>query len=228
MKRKRFRIKESSVDGKKNILPGAILSAFLAAVIVYLMMVNMEKNAMSAYEKGPVLVAAKELARGIFLTEENVETYFEEAQMEKKLIPSAALTDKRQLIGRMTAGDIDKGSMITGAMTEETQKMISAMKKPVIAGFKADDLYQVVSGVLRSGDRIHIYTVDEELRHVTLAWENVLVQQVFDSSGVVIEPEDKITAAGRVNIFLEQDSVESFFLRLSTGTLHVVKIWNKA
>lgn len=35
------------------------------------------------------------------------------------------------------------------------------MTQPVVAGFKADDLYQVVGGVLRSGDRINIYQVNE-------------------------------------------------------------------
>lgn len=36
------------------------------------------------------------------------------------------------------------------------------MEDPVIAGCKADDLYQIVGGVLRAGDRINIYQVDEQ------------------------------------------------------------------
>ena len=39
---------------KKRLLPGAALAALAAAALIYLIMLNIEKNMMGAYEKGTV------------------------------------------------------------------------------------------------------------------------------------------------------------------------------
>lgn len=211
---------------KKNILPGAIAAAFVAAVIVYIVLLNVEKNTLSAYEKGNVLTAQKDIAHGVVFTQENIPLYFEEVQMDIKLIPHAAVTDKDQLAGVLARTNIDQGCVITESMLDRQIGEISAMRRPVIAGFKAEDLFQVVSGILRTGDKIHIYTVDEEQEVAYLIWDNVLVQQVFDTAGSTIPAEDQTTAAARVNILLEQDSVEQFYAELAGGSLRVVKVYD--
>jgi len=210
---------------KKNLIPGAVVIAFLASVIVYIVMINAEKNILSEYEKETVLIMQTDLVKGVELTAENLAQYVTEAAMDKNLIPEAAVYDMDQLIGQMTVSDIDKGVVLTRSMLEGTESQSQGLHNPVIAGFKADDLYQVVSGTLRSGDRIHIYTIEEESGQACLIWENILVKQVFDSAGSMITPDDKVTAAGRVNILLEQDNVEQFYSELTTGSLRVVKVW---
>jgi len=210
---------------KKNLIPGAVVIAFLASVIVYIVMINAEKNILSEYEKETVLIMQTDLVKGVELTAENLVQYVTEAAMDKNLIPEAAVYDMDQLVGQMTVSDIDKGVVLTRSMLEGTESQSQGLHNPVIAGFKADDLYQVVSGTLRSGDRIHIYTIEEESGQACLIWENILVKQVFDSAGSMITPDDKVTAAGRVNILLEQDNVEQFYSELTTGSLRVVKVW---
>ena len=209
---------------KKNILPGAALAALVAAIIVYCIMLNVEKNALSAYEKGAILVAAKDMPRGLVLTEDNVKGYLEEKEMDKRLIPEAAITETGQLCLQMTAGELDKGTMITQSLFINLEEMHKNMKEPVAAGFKADDLYQVVSGTLRSGDHIHIYTVDSDTGDVYLTWENVFVKEVFDSAGVLITAEDATSAAQRVNILMEKENIEQFYSELARGSLRVVKV----
>ena len=98
------------------------------------------------------------------------------------------------------------------------------MKEPVAAGFKADDLYQVVTGTLRSGDYIHIYTVDPATGDVYLTWDNIFIKEVFDSAGVLITAEDKTSAAQRVNILMEKENIEQFYSELAKGSLRVVKV----
>ena len=95
----------------------------------------------------------------------------------------------------------------------------------MIAGCRADDLYQLVSGTLRSGDRIHIYTVDEELGETYLVWDNVMVYQTFDSAGNLIPPQDTLSAAARINVLLEEGTAELFYSELYRGSLRVVKLW---
>ncbi len=209
---------------KKNILPGAAFAALIAAIIVYCIMLNVEKNALSAYEKGIVLVTSKDMPRGLVLTEDNIYTYFEEKEIDKQLIPEAAITEKERLCLQMTAGELDKGTMITQSMFTNLNEIQENMKEPVAAGFKADDLYQVVTGTLRSGDYIHIYTVDPDTGDVYLTWDNIFIKEVFDSAGVLITAEDKTSAAQRVNILMEKENIEQFYSELAKGSLRVVKV----
>lgn len=209
---------------RKNILPGAALAALTAAIIVYCIMLNVEKNAMTAYEKGTVLVASSDIAGGSVLTAENINDYIEERELDKSMIPKAAITQKELLEQLMSVRDLDQGTIITEAMFTDLDQMLREMREPVMAGFKADDLYQVVSGTLRSGDRIHIYTVEPETGNTYLVWDNIFVREVFDGSGAAIAPEDKITAAQRVNILMEKESIEQFYSELATGSLRVVKV----
>lgn len=209
---------------KKNILPKAAAGALVAAVIVFCIMLNVEKNAMAAYEKGKILVASGDIAKGTVLTAENADEYLEEKNIDKSLIPQAAIANAEQIYQQMTVQKLDKGTMITAAMLQDLDKLLQDMREPVIAGFKAEDLYQVVSGTLRSGDRIHIYTVDLDTRSTYLVWENIFIREVFDGSGVMIEAEDKVTAAQRINILMEKENVEQFYSELAAGSLRVVKV----
>lgn len=209
--------------GKKRILPKAALAALTAAVIVYCILLSAEKNALSAYEKGTVFVAVRNLPAGSMIEEGSEGNYFEEREMDKKLIPERAVQDIGMFPGQMLSCEIDKGTVVTQSMLENVEDIVKNMENPVVAGFKADDLYQVVSGTLRSGDRIHIYSADVENGGVYLVWENVLIIDVFDAAGTVIEAEDRATAAQRVNVLLEQSSIEQFYSELTTGSLRVVK-----
>ena len=107
-------------------------------------------------------------------------------------------------------------------MFEKLNDITAQMSEPVVAGLRADDLYQVVGGVLRAGDRIHIYRVNEEGEAV-LAWENVYIQGVFDQSGTTISNDDRNTAAQRINVYLDKKMVEAFYSWLNAGTLRIVK-----
>lgn len=209
--------------GKSRIWIGSIIAALVAAVSVFVMMMQMEKNMLLEYEKGSILVASREIPKGQMLTIENSEMYFEELEVDKHCIPQTALTSMEQVVEMVPVADIEKGVLLTKGMFEDIDEITAEMSIPVIAGFKADDLYQVVGGVLRTGDRINIYSVSEET-DVRLNWENVFVQQVFDNAGNSIGNDDRQTAAQRINVYLDQENVEQFYSELATGSLRVVKV----
>jgi hypothetical protein len=216
---------------RRSLLPGAIVAAFAAALIVFVVLLNVEKNALSAYEKASVLVIAQDIEKGTVITEDNVNQFFRQREMDKTLIPKAAVTDIRQLIGQYVTGRLDQGAILTVSMTEPMTETLAGIRKPIIAAFRTDDLYQMTNGILRSGDRIHIYKVEtseEEDRQITrgvLMWENVLVWQVFDSAGAEIASNDETSAAARANIILSQEDLEKFYGEITTGTLRIAKIW---
>lgn len=218
--------KKSNIQ-KKNILLGTMLVSLIASIVIFLVMLNIEKNFLSDYEKSMVYTAKTMIPEGVVITQKNAEDYLAEIEMDKKIIPETALQTKEQLYGFAPIIDIDPGVLLTTGGFCNVNQFLESMEQPVIVGFKVDDLYQVVTGVLRSGDRIHIYVVSEdaETKEITskLLWEDVFVQQVFDGSGVAIENEDTITAAQRMNIYFEKKDIEEFYKELAAGSLRIVK-----
>lgn len=203
---------------------GAIFAAFLATAAIYAALLQAEKNALAEHEKGEVCFAVKDVPKGQLITEENAGEYFVMTAVDVKLIPETAIREPGEIIGRIAAGHVDQGAMLTAGMFQTINDVTAGMKEPVIAGFRAEDLSQLVGGVLRAGDRIHVYASEEDGETV-LIWENVYVQQVFDASGGFIENADLAGAAQRINVFLDKENVEEFYSRLQKGTLRVVKAW---
>ena len=207
--------------GDSPLKTGVILAALLTAVAVFAVMVQMEKKILTQYEKGVIYVAAVEIPKGEIITESNYAKYFVQQELDCSSIPATAVCSADQIKGLVAKTDIEQGVLLTLGMFESLEEVLETMEHPVIAGFKAEDLYQVVSGVLRSGDRVNIYSVKEDA--VTLVWQNVFVQQVFDASGTAIASGDGITAAQRINVYLNQKDVEQFYGELAAGSLRVVK-----
>jgi len=216
--------KRETVAGRAiKLWTGAIFAAFLAAAAVYAALLQAEKNVLSEYEKAQAWVAIKDIPAGELLTEANAKEYFAAVLADASLVPETALESGEEAKGLVAVAKIEKGVLLTKGMFQPLEEITKGMQEPVVAGFKAEDLSQVVGGVLRAGDRIHIYASEEETTN--LIWENVYVQQVFDASGRAIGNEDHETAAQRINVFLDKDEVEAFYSRLDQGSLKVVKIW---
>ncbi|MBQ6095277.1 MAG: SAF domain-containing protein [Lachnospiraceae bacterium] len=216
--------RQSNAMRAAKLWTGAILAAFLAAAAVYVALLEAEKNMLQSYEKTEVFVAAKEIPAGEVVTEENCAVYFSAEAVDAAVVPETAILTLNDVNGLIARALIEKGVMLTAGMFQPLDEVTAGMKEPVVAGFRADDLCQVVGGVLRTGDLIHVYSSEEE-QGTFLIWENVYVQQVFDSKGTAIPNEDQATAAQRINVFLDKEDVEDFYSRLDQGTLRVVKVW---
>ena len=188
-------------------------------------MLQMEKKVLTQYERGSVLTAIQEVPRGILLTEENWQQYFAEKQIDKSVLPEKAVTASVQIIGYRPVYDIASGTLLTENMFENFNIRLEQFKEPVIAGVKADDIYQVAGGILRAGDVIQIYSV--QAGETVPVWQEIYVQQVFDASGKQIENADRTTAAQRMNLYLEQEDVARFYTELAAGSLRAVKLCNE-
>ncbi|MBO4515176.1 MAG: SAF domain-containing protein, partial [Lachnospiraceae bacterium] len=180
--------RETPVKQAAKLWMGAIFAAFLAAGAIYVALLQVEKNLLETGEKKQVYLAAKEIPTGQLVTKENCEEYFVSTLVDASLVPEAAILSVEEMAGLVATSQIDQGVLLTRGMFCPYTEVTAAMQEPVVAGFRAEDLSQVVSGVLRAGDRIHVYAEDEEYG-TALIWENVYVHQVFDGSGNVIGNE---------------------------------------
>lgn len=219
-------MKKKDKEGKrqlwKKLRTGGILAALVASVAVFTAMLQIEKNILTQYERGVIYTALKEIPEGQMITEENWEQYFQEKQLDKSCIPPTALSTPDQITGLVAAFPIEQGVLLTQGMFHRLDDILEQMEKPVVAGFKAEDISQVAGGVLRAGDRVNIYAVRG--KGTVLVWEDVFIQQVFDASGSTIPNTDNTTAALRLNIYLDRSEVVKFYSELSNGSLRVVKL----
>lgn len=206
-----------------KVWTGSIIAALVGSVGIFAAMLQIEKKVLSEYERAGIYVAAREIPDGQMITEENIPMYLKPMELDKKCIPKTALSSQEEISGLVAAGRIEEGALLTKGMFEEWDEITADMQQPVIAGFKADDLYQVAGGVLRAGDCIHIYVVSET-GEAEPVWKNVFVKEVFDSGGHAIENSDSDTAAQRVNVCIDAADVERFYTELARGALRVVKV----
>lgn len=228
MKNRRDRDRDSERSAERSLRRNSLLvaatAAFTASAVIFLILLGVEKNMLSAYEKGTVYIASREIPKSRMMSEEDCGVFLEERELDVKLIPASALRDPSQIGGLLARTDIDAGTILTKGMFEERQAVLAGLKHPVSAGIRAEDLYQVVGGTLRTGDRIHIYAVDEESGRAGLLWKNVYVEQAFDSAGGVVEGGDRQTAAQRINVLLEEEDVEQFYSGVEAGSLRAVRV----
>ena len=83
----------------RKIFPGIIIIAFITAAITFFLLLNIEKNLLSNYEKGIVWVAAADLKEGLEISNTNLEACFVQVEIDKKVIPESAIADIHDLDG---------------------------------------------------------------------------------------------------------------------------------
>lgn len=211
MKLQKIKLREMSKNTKNKIWNGSILAAFIAAAAVFIIMLQAEKKVLAEYEKITVCVTIDDLPKGESITEDNILNYVQTVEIDRKIVPDTAIKNMDEITGRIAVHRIEKGSVVTRGMLESEEQITEEMEEAVIAGFRAEDLYQAVGGVLRAGDRIHIYCIDkEETAKEKPVWKNLFVQQVFDQNGNAIDSGDTTTPAQRINVYMDNGKVDDF------------------
>lgn len=225
MKLQKIKLREMSKSTKNKIWNGSILAAFIAAAAVFIIMLQAEKKVLAEYEKITVCVTIDDLPKGESITENNILNYVQTVEIDRKIVPDTAIKNMDEITGRIAVHRIEKGSVVTRGMLESEEQITGEIEEAVIAGFRAEDLYQAVGGVLRAGDRIHIYCIDkEETAKEKPVWKNLFVQQVFDQNGNAIDSGDTTTPAQRINVYMDNGKVDDFYRNLAKGSLRVVKV----
>ena len=191
MKLQKIKLREMSKSTKNKIWNGSILAAFIAAAAVFIIMLQAEKKVLAEYEKITVCVTIDDLPKGESITEDNILNYVQTVEIDRKIVPDTAIKNMDEITGRIAVHRIEKGSVVTRGMLESEEQITGEMEEAVIAGFRAEDLYQAVGGVLRAGDRIHIYCIDKE----ETAKEKPVWSRVIPALRAA-PPEEFVRAAG--------------------------------
>ncbi len=199
---------------------GLLVAALLTAGAVFAIMTYFQRQALADFEKREIYVALTDIPKGIVITEENASVYLAVKSVDAGCIPDTVLSDYRLLNGMSPAFDIDEGTLLTSGMFTDSDDVLRLMTSPVLAGFKTDDLSKAVSGVLRAGDRIDVYSSDPETGEAILLCSDVYVECGYDSAGNAASGED---TAVMFNVYLESTDAKAFYEGLKSGYMYVVK-----
>ena len=207
----------------KGVAPGVIIAAFVAAAVVYGVLIYTEKKLLEKEPERLVAVAAEEIKKGRDLYIEGPGKNVEYRSVPESIVPEGA-ADTWDLSSFYAAGVINKGSILTKSMLAESSEYKRKLANPVLIGFKAEDYYQTAGGKIGKGDKIHIYVEDEE-GEVTLRWSDIYVADAFDASGEEIIPGNDGKSV-RFNIYLEKKDVEEFYEKMESKSIRVALACN--
>lgn len=219
-------------EKKESVIFITLIMGFIVAAIIFIVLLNVEKNTIANYERSEAVVAKKDIPYGLIIDEKNVNDYFQIKEYEKDMLPSGVCVDAKELVGMIMESKVNKDSIITSSMYQELTDTVIKDHNMVKASFEAEKLSQVVNGTLRPGDKITIAVYEEgdklygiEDKYTTKnVWDDVFVYEVFDSTGVKIPVDDDKTAAQLITVLINKEDMQDFYLGLNASTLQVIKL----
>ena len=98
---------------KNRIWNGSILAAFVAAMAVFVFLLQTEKRVLTEYEKEQVCVVTAAIPRGEKISAENAEQYITVMEIDKRIVPETALKSTEAASGRIAAYGVEQGMVLT-------------------------------------------------------------------------------------------------------------------
>ena len=105
--------KETNVSNEKKGVAMKLLGSFLVAMALFGVLVGVEKNLLSDYEKVSVVLCKTDVPKGTKITKENVNQYFYDYEVDVALVNDTCIKDKKEVIGT-NPGDIVSGTIRRG------------------------------------------------------------------------------------------------------------------
>lgn len=216
--------RDVEVTSEKKHIFGKLLGCFLAAAALFAVLISVEKNMLSNYEKEPVILCKMEVPKGSQITEANISRYFYLREVDAALIDENCVTDKKDLLGTVTVRKLRTNEIIRKEDCTKEAEIYSKLNEPAEGSFTAENAGDIVSGTIRKGDRVDIAVVNKDTLEYDLMLQNVYVEDAFTNTGEKVTADMEGTAATMLTIVEEKDNLARFYSALETGNVIVTKI----
>lgn len=215
---------DASVSGGKKGLVMKLIGSFFVAAALFGVLVGVEKNLLSSYEKEAVVLCKADIPKGTKITEENADQYFYMYEVDSVIVDSNCVKNKKDLFDTVTAKKLSAHEIVRMSDCTKEASIYNQFTEPVEASITASEPGDIVSGTIRRGDRVDIAVVNKDTLAYELMMKNVYVIDAFTSTGEKLTDEVEGTAATMLTIVEEKENLAKFYSARETGNVIVTKL----
>lgn len=230
---------------RKNNLWRIGISA-IAAVIIFIALIVIESSILNQEQKILVYQIAHDVEAGTKLTEENINKFVREKEVQVSLIPENYITDKSVMLGKFINRNYKERDIITtDGITDTEGAYKNSIKNPVEVSFSAGDLASSVAGKIREGDYVNIYglrrrevavdgayTVSMESRYMVddlFTFRHVYIAKAYDGGGTRLKSDTDPSGEGNEStslftVILAEEDAELFTEMLRNAEIRLSKL----
>ncbi len=218
--------KEKSVENSESkalsILKTVAIPAVLAAIVVCVLYVAIERNATQEELKTTVVCMKENVSANTYVEVEDIETYFTTISVELAAVPTTAIQSMSELSedGFYIVDAMSKSQMVLMENVSETNAVMDKyLNGCEVTSFAVSSFDSGVNGSLRQGDIVDVYALDPLTESLVLMVEDVYVKEVYDNSG------NRITEASEVatsfTVYVTESEVEQMNLAVVYGGIQM-------
>lgn len=208
MKREKENLSPEKINEKKNNTTFIrIITCLIFAVVIFVILVNVEKNMMKQYEKISVVVCKENISEQSDITKKNKKDYFKVVQVPKNIVPENVYKSLKEVPSGLTTKNIYKKEILIKDDIKSSKSFVKDIEDPVITSISIKSLDKAVGGVLRRGDRVDISIITDDSGSKSLLLSNVYIIEAMNSSGEKLT-KDKKEAATIFNIIVNKDDAQ--------------------
>lgn len=163
-----------------------VIPLVLAAIVVCLIFITVQKNAESKIVEKKVVCATVDIKENTYIAKDKIENYFKEVSVDASLIPSNAVTSISDLpAGGFYVDDVvsEKQMVMNRSITESSEVMSKYTAGTTTTSFAVSSLENSISGTVRSGDIVDIYALNPATESMELMVSKVYVKAAYDNAG---------------------------------------------
>ena len=210
-------------SGKKGIAM-KLLGSFLVAVALFGVLVGVEKNLLSDYEKVSVVLCKIDVPKGTKITKENVSQYFYDYEVDIALVNDTCIKDKNEVIDTVVEKSLSAHEILRKDDCTKEAEIYNKFSNPVEASITATNPGDIVSGTIRRGDYVDIAVVNKDTLEYDLMLKKVYVVDAFTSTGEKVDDGVEGTAATMLTVVEEKNNLAKFYSARETGNVIVTKL----
>ena len=216
--------KDTGVSSGKKGVALKLLGSFLIAVALFGVLVGVEKNLLSDYEKESVVLCKTDIPKGTMITKENIDQYFEDYEVDIALVNDTCIKDKNEVIDTVVENSLSAREILREGDCTKEAEIYHRFKNPVEASITATNPGDIVSGTIRRGDYVDIAVVNKDTLEYDLMLNEVYVVDAFTSTGEKVSGDAEGTAATMLTVVEEKNNLAEFYSARETGNVIVTKL----
>lgn len=216
--------KEKPASAGKVSTAKKLLGSFLVAAALFGVLVGVERNMLSDFDKETVILCKEDIRKGTNITAENVGKYFYEYEIDVTLAGKDCVTDKEELVGTVAGRSLSAHTIMKKSDFAKESEIYARYRNPVEGSVTTDKPGDIVSGTIRRGDYVDIAVVNKDTLEYDVMLEHVYVLDAFTSNGERVSSDMDGTAATMLTIVEEKDHLAAFYSAREMGSVIVTKL----